>query len=77
MKETGSPRDILATIERYRVEYGYDYRQAWAIWFDRAGLTGFTYPDPPKPTLAARLAAALAHFWRWSVVSSKQGQKAR
>lgn len=59
-----TPRELLATIQRYRVEYGLSYRDAWALWFDRSGLTGFSYPAPPPARQAARFTdrAALAAF---------------
>lgn len=62
-----SPRELLATIQRYRVEYGLNYRDAWALWFDRSGLTGFSYPAPPPARQAGRFTdrpalAALAAF---------------
>jgi hypothetical protein len=85
MNEKQTKSELLASIERYRVASGCTSREAWAAWFDRAGLPAFHYPPPPPAarrgpfarwaSMLARLpakrpAAALAASHRTQTVSS-------
>ncbi len=65
MNENRTKSELLASIERYRVDGGCSYREAWAAWFDRAGLPAFHYPPPPpaaRPGPFARWASMLARL---------------
>lgn len=65
MSENRTKSALLDSIERYRAASGCSYREAWAAWFDGAGLTGFVYPPPPpaaRPGPFARAASMLARL---------------